>query len=265
MTVQSKDLSTDAWVGLFNDIKSWRWSFKNITLAETFWYPGQPDNQGGHQSCGSIDTSGYWWDNVCTTLMPFLCFNAKYNDSNKYIWISTPMTWHGARAYCRANYTDLAGVNSTADKSLLKSKVWLTSWFGLFRDSWKWVDGTNASTLPWINGQPNNYWSNENCAFYTPSNQTGDYTCNAQLPFFCHSSSPASERQIIKVKVKTDQDVYDPNVQSAILEMMHQKLAAVGMAENTTLSWRVQQDGKIFHKKQEEVVENVNDTTHIVC
>uniref|UniRef100_A0AAY5EXV5 C-type lectin domain-containing protein n=1 Tax=Electrophorus electricus TaxID=8005 RepID=A0AAY5EXV5_ELEEL len=77
LTVQSKDLSTDAWVGLFNDIKGWRWSFKNITLAETFWYPGQPDNQGGHQSCGSIDTSGYWWDNVCTTLMPFLCFNGE--------------------------------------------------------------------------------------------------------------------------------------------------------------------------------------------
>ncbi|XP_076872551.1 putative C-type lectin domain family 20 member A [Brachyhypopomus gauderio] len=263
---QSKGLSRNAWIGLYNDITSWRWSFNNVTLAMNVWLPGQPDNAGGHQSCGSVDASGWWWDDDCTTLKPFVCFDAKYNDSSKYVWISTPpMTWRGAQVYCRANYTDLASVNSTADNNLLIAKVKSSSWFGLFRDSWKWVDGTTASSISWINGEPNNYWHTESCSYYQQSNgQVGDWPCNSAFFFFCHSTSPATIRQTVKVTVKTDQNINDPELQSSILEEMQQKLEELGMTDNATLSW-VEQDGNIFHAKRAEEVESVENTTQTVC
>lgn len=54
--LESKNLTSSAWVGLYNDINSWRWSLndlKNTVLQK--WRNHQPDNEGGNQSCVIID------------------------------------------------------------------------------------------------------------------------------------------------------------------------------------------------------------------
>ncbi|KAF7686796.1 hypothetical protein HF521_015189 [Silurus meridionalis] len=59
-----------------------------------------------------------------------------------------------------------------------------------------------------------------------------------------------TRRQTVKLQVKSDGSVFDPAVQSSILDQIKQKLKENGMLENTTVTWAVQPDGNIFHKKK---------------
>lgn len=58
-----KGLTSRAWIGLYNDIESWRWSFNNVSLKNqmlTMWYAGEPNNLYGKEACASIDQMGEW-------------------------------------------------------------------------------------------------------------------------------------------------------------------------------------------------------------
>lgn len=78
-TAVAKEGLTDvAWTGLYNDINSWRWSLNDVRdFVFQMWQPGQPDNNGGHNACGSMGTGGYWWDFDCTKGYPSICFNGE--------------------------------------------------------------------------------------------------------------------------------------------------------------------------------------------
>ncbi|XP_053087130.1 putative C-type lectin domain family 20 member A [Pangasianodon hypophthalmus] len=254
----NKRLATPAWIGLSKDINSWRWSLndlplKNVTFAN--WYSGQPDNYGGNEACGIIAGYNKWYDVPCTLIRPFICYNANFSGTNKFIGISSPLlTWPDAQAYCRTHHTDLASsLNSSDDDMLVQIRNRQgDSWIGLYRDTdtWKWSDGTNTSNLPWASGQPDNYYLSENCAvlynglFY-------DERCTNLRYFFCHTISPMRS-QIMILQVKSDGSVFDPAVQSSILEKINQKLEENGMLENTTVTWKAQPDGNIFHKKKKD-------------
>ncbi|KAF5891005.1 macrophage mannose receptor 1-like isoform X6, partial [Clarias magur] len=76
--IASTGLTSRAWIGFYNDVDSWRWSLNDFLLKDatlTNWYPGQPDNYGGHQSCGTMAINGYWYDQCCTDTRPVICFN----------------------------------------------------------------------------------------------------------------------------------------------------------------------------------------------
>ncbi|KAF5904649.1 macrophage mannose receptor 1-like isoform X6, partial [Clarias magur] len=82
-----------------------------------------------------------------------------FTGASKFIAIySVLRTWLGARNYCRQYHTDLASsLNSTDDGYLqLLSALHGTFWIGLYRDTWKWANGMNASNLPWAPGKPDN-------------------------------------------------------------------------------------------------------------
>ncbi|XP_053086697.1 C-type lectin domain family 4 member K-like [Pangasianodon hypophthalmus] len=75
-----KGLTTFAWVGLYDDIDSWRWSFNDVPLKNqtlTKWYSGEPDNGEGNEACGTIGQLGEWRDYPCTDLRPFICYNCE--------------------------------------------------------------------------------------------------------------------------------------------------------------------------------------------
>uniref|UniRef100_A0A3B4CT97 C-type lectin domain-containing protein n=1 Tax=Pygocentrus nattereri TaxID=42514 RepID=A0A3B4CT97_PYGNA len=111
--------------------------------------------------------------------------------SNRFISMySTMKTWHDAQAYCRQYHTDLATVDNETDNQQLKSMVigqW-SAWFGLFRDTWKWSDQSNASSINWLFGSPNNYGGNKNCGLVN-GDYIDDAPCSNLLPFFCHTSN----------------------------------------------------------------------------
>ncbi|XP_053098304.1 C-type lection lectoxin-Enh3-like [Pangasianodon hypophthalmus] len=172
--------------------------------------------------------------------------------NNTYMYISNKMSWLGAQSYCRQYHTDLASVRDATEYSVIQ-KVIINSgsaaWFGLFRDTWKWSDQTNFSTVSWMSGKPDNALGNENCG-YLNNNQAADALCSDILPFFCYSII-TGKQQIIKVKVRANQDVNEFAVKAAVLEQVKQKLKDHGMAENIKVKWREQPDGKVFHKVKE--------------
>lgn len=76
--LESKNLNSSVWIGLYNDINSWRWSLnalKNTVLQK--WRHHQPDNEGGNQSCVIIDSLGYWYDEPCADSNPFICYRGE--------------------------------------------------------------------------------------------------------------------------------------------------------------------------------------------
>uniref|UniRef100_A0A8C1ZZK9 C-type lectin domain-containing protein n=1 Tax=Cyprinus carpio TaxID=7962 RepID=A0A8C1ZZK9_CYPCA len=60
----SKYLS-DTWIGLYDDVNSWRWSFHDEHLTYARWDKYQPDNYGGDQDCVILHSNGYWRDKGC--------------------------------------------------------------------------------------------------------------------------------------------------------------------------------------------------------
>ncbi|XP_027004144.2 C-type mannose receptor 2-like [Tachysurus fulvidraco] len=248
-----KNLAKNAWVGLYNDVNSWRWSLNDLPLKNvtyTNWYPGEPDNLGGNEACVMIGSSNTWCDAPCIHPKPFICYNANFSGAARFIGITTPLSWPQSQAYCREHHTDLASALNSSDQNMLGQvrNIQGDSWIGLYRDTWKWSDGTIALNLQWDTGQPDNRYSNENCAmvyngvFY-------DTDCNNLFCFFCHSIS-TMRNQTVRLQVKSDGSVFEPAVQSSILEQMKQKLNEHGMLENTTVTWSVQPDGNIFKKKK---------------
>ncbi|KAM9449831.1 putative C-type lectin domain family 20 member A [Clarias gariepinus] len=250
----SKGLTTPAWVGLWNDVNSWRWSLGDLPLKSvtyTNWQSGQPDNLYGHEACVIIGAPNLWFDTVCAGPRPFICYDSQFSNTSRFIIINSPwLPWLNARAYCRQHHTDLASSLNSSDNIMIGQLAGLSTypWIGLYRDTWKWSDGTNATNLPWAPRQPDNSGGNEKCAIV--SNDTfSDVTCTNLNYFVCHTDFP-TRSQIIRLQVVSDGSVFDPAVQSFILKLIKQQLEKNGMFENTTVTWSVQPDGNIFHKKK---------------
>ncbi|XP_058240115.1 putative C-type lectin domain family 20 member A [Hemibagrus wyckioides] len=246
----SKGLSGPAWVGIYNDINSWRWSLNELPLKNvpyTCWASGEPDNIGGKEACGIIATYNAWSDVPCTGLRPFICYNANFIGAARFIAITTRLSWSQAQAYCRTHHTDLASALNSSDKNMLWqiTNIQGDSWIGLYRDTWKWSDGTIATYIPWALGQPDNSGGHESCVILY-NGQLHDAPCTNLYNYFCHFFITWS--RIVRLQVKSDGSVFDPAVQSSIVEQIKQNLKEKGMLENTTVTWRVQPDGNIFHK-----------------
>ncbi|XP_046699260.1 putative C-type lectin domain family 20 member A isoform X2 [Silurus meridionalis] len=214
-------LATFTWVGLYNDIDSWRWSSNDLQLKYanyTHWAIGEPNNLDGKESCGSVNEYGRWIDDDCKNAKHFICYNANYSGPSSFIGCTTLLPWTAAQAYCRQHHTDLASALQSTD-SIYIWNIRLgqgNSWIGLYRDTWKWSDGTDAANLHWATGQPNNLAGNENCVSIY-NGKLYDDSCTKLYYFFCHTDSPM-RGQIMKLQVKSDQSLLDPVVQSLFLE-----------------------------------------------
>uniref|UniRef100_A0A673HJR0 C-type lectin domain-containing protein n=1 Tax=Sinocyclocheilus rhinocerous TaxID=307959 RepID=A0A673HJR0_9TELE len=62
------------WIGLYDDVNTWHWSYQDEIVTFLHWDSEQPNNLNGKQYCVNLRTSGYWWDEACNlTLYYFLC------------------------------------------------------------------------------------------------------------------------------------------------------------------------------------------------
>uniref|UniRef100_A0A3Q4MTK2 C-type lectin domain-containing protein n=1 Tax=Neolamprologus brichardi TaxID=32507 RepID=A0A3Q4MTK2_NEOBR len=82
-------------------------------------------------------------------LFKFLSFENQFKDTFKDR--NSKKLWREAQSYCRENHTDLAsGAEQLKEAvSTFKSSDKTRSWIGLFRDTWRWSDGSNYSYRHW--------------------------------------------------------------------------------------------------------------------
>ncbi|XP_058636564.1 L-selectin-like [Onychostoma macrolepis] len=72
-----KQFSSYAWIGLFNDINGWRWSYNEESLVFKNWAFDQPDNFFEREECVSMYLEGKWSDYYCTAELNFVCYDGE--------------------------------------------------------------------------------------------------------------------------------------------------------------------------------------------
>ncbi|RXN30216.1 C-type mannose receptor 2-like protein [Labeo rohita] len=201
-TVQSTDDSANlqeavykmakmAWIGLYNDINNWRWSYQDEQIMFQNWYTGEPNNYDGHEECGVMMDISTWNDWSCTALFPFFCYSE--NGTNRFVFISNTRTWKEAQHYCRQYYTDLAVIRNPTENNELNvlMKPYTQAWIGLFRDVWKWSLSplpslpVSTSFITWMTGQPDMLGLQRPCGVSDPTGLISDQLCSNVLPFLC--------------------------------------------------------------------------------
>uniref|UniRef100_A0A9J7ZUL0 C-type lectin domain-containing protein n=1 Tax=Cyprinus carpio carpio TaxID=630221 RepID=A0A9J7ZUL0_CYPCA len=235
-------MTKTAWIGLYNDINSWQWSYQNKEIAFRSWSSGEPNNYGGYEACG-LTYGSSWNDYDCNSLLPFFCFNE--NGVNRFVFISISMTWKDAQSYCRQYYTDLVIIqNQTEQNQLSVMKPYTSAWIGLFRNVWKWSDETYVSTSSFTR-LPLQSGLQSPCGVSDPGGIISYQVCSNILPFVCMQRA---KKQIVRLRVKSGQNLNDPAVMTVILQKIKQKLKEWGIEKETKVTWRVQANGYVFSR-----------------
>uniref|UniRef100_A0A669BTC0 C-type lectin domain-containing protein n=1 Tax=Oreochromis niloticus TaxID=8128 RepID=A0A669BTC0_ORENI len=112
-------------------------------------------------------------------------------DKKAMYLIKEKKNWTQAQSYCRSYYTDLASgldqVDGEEMKALFAGCV-MSVWVGLFRDSWRWSDGSDFSFRYWDMQLFNDEQNKKTCAM-TLLNRSGKWSsdeCDKEKPFFCY-------------------------------------------------------------------------------
>ncbi|XP_029998137.1 C-type mannose receptor 2-like [Sphaeramia orbicularis] len=246
------------WIGLYDDIHSWRWSVDEEGYYDTggaefrMWGASEPSN--GNEKCALMFLAGTWHDISCQTKAPFVCYNA--GASPRFIVVSEVRTWPEAQSYCREHYTDLASVRNNSDNNQIKDLLSAEyTWIGLYRDSWKWSDRSPVSFTNWRNGKPGGL----PCVL-THKGQWEDRRCDIKLFFVCQTVSVKQRVMRMKLTGK-DSTLNLDDATDAILQQLSRLLDNSGLSENMRLSWRKRPDGKTLYLQAKDKDEEQKDTT----
>ncbi|KAB5549230.1 hypothetical protein PHYPO_G00065020 [Pangasianodon hypophthalmus] len=194
-----------AWIGLYDDLNSWKWSldddlfYKEGERSFRNWHLYKPSNWFGNISCVYYSVFDMVWREVpCYYTMPFICFDGRGNESERYIPVYQYMSWTEAQSYCREHYTDLISVRNKIENQRIKSLLhghFSNVWIGLYRTR-SWSDKNNSYFSNWTPGQPDNYGQSAYCtAVSTEAGTWTDENCGQTLPFFCYSSTSLISHQ----------------------------------------------------------------------
>ncbi|XP_005451875.1 putative C-type lectin domain family 20 member A [Oreochromis niloticus] len=195
-----KENQANAWIGLYSisgrENRLWHWSLPGVEFhdKEMKWRASEPNDAGRDlENCARTDSSDELLDVGCSHDHTFVC----YNDSNQSLHlIDTEKKWREAQSYCREHHTDLASGRAQLKEAVskFKSSGKLPSWIGLFRDTWRWSDGSNYSYRHWesIDELPVELSKTDsgtrNCAMIALNKErkwSAD-DCNNRKPFFCY-------------------------------------------------------------------------------
>ncbi|XP_055359622.1 L-selectin-like [Betta splendens] len=171
------------------------------------------------------------------------------------------MTWPEAQSYCRQHYTDLVSGLDQLDDPTVVSQSYV--WIGLFRDTWRWSDGSNSSFRNWeslgdlVDGE-----SDKTCATVLNTAGTWSYDyCSTKKPFHCYGAAPS--KQVVRVKLAADPSVNmtDPAVTESMLKQIEAAFRNNGVS--VKLSWRKLPD-KLHTTKEPERPEPEQDMCHFI-
>nr|XP_055046329.1 C-type lectin 1-like [Misgurnus anguillicaudatus] len=147
-------------------------------------------------------------------------------ESNRFVLINIVTTWRQAQIYCRQQYTDLATIRTQAENNLLAqiisspTSAYSLAWIGLFRDSWKWSDGSNVSTssINWKSGYPAITGMKPPCGAADSNGLIVDQLCATTSPFICMQTE--SRKEIMRVEVQSGNNLKDSAVLESILQLV---------------------------------------------
>uniref|UniRef100_A0A3B3YWA5 C-type lectin domain-containing protein n=1 Tax=Poecilia mexicana TaxID=48701 RepID=A0A3B3YWA5_9TELE len=190
----------EAWIGLiskpeFN--RTWYWSLLGVKFneSETNWKQGEPSDRGiqGFENCGAMYQNLTWQDQGCHWSEYFLCYD-ETNRPNKYHLIKEKKTWQKAQSYCREKHTDLiSGLKQLQDEEVKKlmNTSDSKSYFGLFRDTWRWSDGSNSSFRHWNKNFNNPESISGQCAttVFDNGGRWKNVSCDERKPFICYDDN----------------------------------------------------------------------------
>ncbi|XP_055362989.1 L-selectin-like isoform X2 [Betta splendens] len=231
----------EAWIGLHSypgrENRNWHWSLPGLEFndSDTRWGSGEPNDGGGSLENCVVTYPHLWNDYNCLNMCASLCYNGT-NKNTTFHYINTTMTWPQAQRYCRQHYTDLVSGLDQLDDPTLASYRYV--WIGLFRDTWRWSDGSNSSFRNWeslgdlVDGQ-----SNKTCATVLNTAGTWSYDyCDTQKPLYCYEAP--KKKYVVRVKLAADPSVNmtDPAVTETMLKQMEAAFRDKGLS--VKLSWR---------------------------
>uniref|UniRef100_A0A665UHJ5 C-type lectin domain-containing protein n=1 Tax=Echeneis naucrates TaxID=173247 RepID=A0A665UHJ5_ECHNA len=184
---------TWAWIGLEdppeswkwnmgNDTNSWRWSVTGETSKTGYesWAQTEPNNEHGHENCVFTSPSGQWLDASCEITKGFVCFN---DCCYSLIHVLENVS---------ANRQNIILCVITQVSSLITDSS--GSWIGLFREPWRWTDGSQSSFRNWRENSPNNAGGEQFCIVEdTQRHVWDDDGCDKQYVFICHQGEISHE------------------------------------------------------------------------
>ncbi|XP_078805907.1 lymphocyte antigen 75-like [Oryzias latipes] len=259
-TLSSQEIGQFFWLGLYNDVTSWRWSMSDSKFYGegeanfSNWLSGQPDNSGLSDCCTMMSARGGWDDVSCDQSLDAVCFDVR-GLSAAFVYIDKSMTWSEAQIYCREHYSDLASVRNMKDNEEITKLIpnRRNVWIGLFRDSWKWSDGSSLSFKYWSRSEPNGPTENCGAGYSSGSGTWVDISCSHKFAFICYKRKLSIKKVALKLRVSSLLDINDPTVQEDIRRQLKQRLEEQGVAAEVELSWGKRSDRVIFHEDEEEL------------
>ncbi|XP_014827776.1 PREDICTED: C-type mannose receptor 2-like [Poecilia mexicana] len=192
-----------AWIGLYyqtHGTRTWYWSLPGVEfdVSETNWMSGEPTDKHRNEisgNCGFLFKNFTWADESCHHVEFFLCYD-ETDRNQKYHLIEDKKAWQKAQIYCRENHTDM--ISGTKQLQDARSANVLNSvgnethvHFGLFRDAWKWSDGSSFSFRYWHKGFNNQQPNSGQCAMFKFNNKGRwrNENCTAKKHFICYDDN----------------------------------------------------------------------------
>uniref|UniRef100_A0A3B3WKV8 C-type lectin domain-containing protein n=1 Tax=Poecilia mexicana TaxID=48701 RepID=A0A3B3WKV8_9TELE len=113
------------------------------------------------------------------------------NTTHKYHLINQKKTWQEAQSYCREKHTDLiSGTKQLQDEEVKKlmNSTSDSSYIGLFRDTWRWSDGSSFSFRHWNKDFNNQIINSGQCAMtkFDDGGRWRNVNCTERKPFICY-------------------------------------------------------------------------------
>uniref|UniRef100_A0AAV2LVT7 C-type lectin domain-containing protein n=1 Tax=Knipowitschia caucasica TaxID=637954 RepID=A0AAV2LVT7_KNICA len=154
-----------------------------------------------------------------------------------FTFVAIAKTWAESRSYCRQHHTDLAMIQDQSENSaVLAISSTYQVWVGLYREPWRWSDGSTSSFTNWMNVQPGNSRGIEHCVLENIYHQWNDGVCSQTYPFFCQREFTHAEKRngkvlLVNMKVQSGTDLSQPEVWTQMLQKIKETLLQSGLSD----------------------------------
>ncbi|XP_029307033.1 uncharacterized protein LOC115021048 [Cottoperca gobio] len=132
-----------------------------------------------------MDIGGEWIESRCGTRRSFVCHGN--TDTSGLIFVAETKSWRDAQNHCRGLSSELISIHSAEENEAVHNVSGSQNvWIGLFKDPWKWSDGSKSSFRYWKPSQPN-YIKDQNCtaAIFKDQGKWNDLKCARKQCFVC--------------------------------------------------------------------------------